>query len=334
MAGAAAPGEECRDIEQDDQRLACYDRAAGRTAPAAVREAPPPPLPERPPARAGSVAGDFVGGERPARSGSGLGFKWELDDDSRFGVLRLRTHKPNYFLFARWSDNPNQAPFQALLAPPGGVDEWSNTETKFQISLKSKLVQGLFNDRLDLWVAYTQQSHWQIYAPSAPFRETNYEPEAIATWRTDVSMAGWRLRMVNFGLVHQSNGQGGSLSRSWNRLYAQFGVERGGFSLLARPWWRIPEREGVDNNPDITDYMGRGDLLAYWQPEGSEHSFALLARGNLQTGKGAAQLDWRFPLYRNLKGYLQLFSGYGESLIDYNWRQNTIGLGVSLSDWQ
>jgi phospholipase A1 len=130
-AGAASTIEECRDIGSDAQRLACYDRAAGRPASGAVGEMPPAPVPEQPPASRGSEAGDFVGRERSGRSGSGLGYKWELADDTRFGVLRLRTHKPNYFLLARWSDNPNQAPFEELLAAPGGVEEWSNTEAKF-----------------------------------------------------------------------------------------------------------------------------------------------------------------------------------------------------------
>jgi len=39
------------------------------------------------------------------------------------------------------------------------------------------------------------------------------------------------------------------------------------------------------------------------------------------------------PLLGPLRGYVKLFSGYGETMIDYDWRQSTIGIGVSLNDW-
>ncbi len=331
--GLAQADVSCRTIDSDPDRLACYDRAAGRasTTPSASVAADAP-IPEDKPTK----AGDFVGGFNNAEAGdSRLGFKWELDDDARFGVLRFRTHKPNYFLPASYNDRPNATPYSPNLGP-APTTELREVEAKFQISLKTKVLEGALNDRIDVWVAYTQQSNWQLYSPSAPFRETNYEPELMTVLHTDWNALGLRMRFINFGFVHQSNGRGAALSRSWNRLYAQFAFERGGFAMLVRPWYRIPDgtRGGVaDNNPDIVDYLGHGDMLLFYRPEGSGHSFAAILRQNFGTGRGAVQFDWRFPLYRNLKGYLQIFNGYGESLIDYNYRQSVFGVGLSLSDW-
>lgn len=45
-------------------------------------------------------------------------------------------------------------------------------------------------------------------------------------------------------------------------------------------------------------------------------------------GKGAVQLGWAFPLAEHLHGYVQYFSGYGYTLIDYNDFQRVLGLGV------
>ena len=58
-----------------------------------------------------------------------------------------------------------------------------------------------------------------------------------------------------------------------------------------------------------------------------------MGRGNIDTGKGAAELSWYTPpLLGPFRGYVQLFSGYGESLIDYNWNQTTIGAGIVLNE--
>ena len=54
------------------------------------------------------------------------------------------------------------------------------------------------------------------------------------------------------------------------------------------------------------------------------------------TSRGFAQLDWATPLLPALGAarlHLQLTSGYGETLIDYNHKQTTLGLGVSFGDW-
>lgn len=261
---------------------------------------------------------------------SPLSTRWELEPVSTLAPYQMRPHRQNYALLGRWSSAPNQGVLDAA-APSGQAYDLDPLELEFQLSFKLKLLE----DRLfggDLWTAYTQLSHWQAYNldDSAPFRETNYEPELIWTLPLDAEWAGVRARMLNLGFVHQSNGRGEALSRSWNRVYGQVGVERGDVAVLARGWWRIPESD--DNNPDIEEYLGYGDLLAVWTRDVS--TFSLLLRHNLDfdEGRGALQLDWSFPLDGHLRGYVQLFHGYGETLLDYDHQQTAIGIGFLLTD--
>ena len=48
--------------------------------------------------------------------------------------------------------------------------------------------------------------------------------------------------------------------------------------------------------------------------------------------RGSLRLDWAIPLVGSLNAHVQLFSGYGLNLIDYNHRQTTLGVGVSFFD--
>ena len=262
-----------------------------------------------------------------------MGTRWELDEGTQQGLFSIRPHKQNYLLPARYTTDVNNqpsSPTQGTLPQSLGA---INTEVKFQFSLKVKALE--IKDRLDLWIAYTQLSFFQMYnkSISAPFRENNYEPELMSVIHTDYNLFGLTGRFINLGLVHQSNGRGDPLSRSWNRVYAQFGFERDGFGLLVRPWYRIREDWTEDNNPDITNFLGYGDLVATYQWR--RHMFSLLLRSNVNFWNfhGAAQFDWSFPLYHHLRGYVQIFTGYGESLIDYNHYQTTIGAGFLLFDW-
>lgn len=327
----------CTGITADAERLACYDRAVGR-------------LPA-PPAEPASLRGPDgrlrlfeLEADRPAsgdsfaaRHRSLLDQRWELSPETKLGAFTLRAHRPVYLLPVFYTSDTNQAPTSPNPAnrvlEPLDLDA---LEAKFQLSLKTKLWEGVFGDRGDLWFGYTQSSHWQVYDgdTSRPFRETNYEPEVLLAFGTGYRILGWDGRLASIGVVHQSNGRSLPLSRSWDRIRMDVGLERGAWVLNLRPWWRIDEGEADDDNSDIADFMGRGELqlVRTWR----DHEFSLLARHSLRGGdrsRGALQFDWAFPLMGSLRGHVQLFDGYGESMIDYNHRATYLGLGVSLVQW-
>jgi phospholipase A1 len=326
--------------------LAAAPALAQSAAPAAPWSAGPPPVPPtpagEPPARGDQRAllDDSAKAARDQRRalGSTLSERWELEPSTRQGRFLLRPYKPMYVLLANWTDNPNQQPTSPgtgnSVPEPLGLDA---LEAKFQISLKSKLWETIGGSNVDLWAAYTQVSYWQVYNTdlSRPFRETNYEPELFAIWGVNVPMLGGSLRFLGLGLNHQSNGRSEPLSRSWNRVIGQFGWESGRWSVLVRPWWRIQEEADVDDNPGIEDYIGRGELVITRRAGG--HVVSVQLRHSLKGGdssRGSVQLDWAIPVSSFLKMHFQVFSGYGAALIDYNHRQTTVGLGVSLVEWQ
>ncbi len=248
----------------------------------------------------------------------------------------LMAHKPNYLLGAvNNSAGFNSDPFSEALNESDL--SWGDTEVQFQFSMKFPLLVDLFNDTVDVYAAYTQRAFWQVSnsSASAQFRENNYEPEIWVQFSPEWELFGFTNTWNSFGLVHQSNGRGGTLERSWNRVFAWLTVERKNLALSFRPWYRIPENSEDDDNPDITDYLGHYELYASY--EWHDHVFSMMSRNNIESGfaKGAVELSWSIPLgnWPYLKGYIQYFTGYGRDLIDYNQYSNTIGVGISLTDW-
>ncbi|WP_028579115.1 phospholipase A [Desulfogranum japonicum] len=260
----------------------------------------------------------------------------KLDNEHVLEPFTLMAHKPNYLLFfAHNSDGYNEDPFNEQY----GVQDvrFDDMEAQFQLSVKFPLMTDLFGSSMDIYAAYTNRSFWQVFNDdiSSPFRETNHEPEVWLQFHPEWNMLGFNNTLSRIGFSHQSNGQGGTLSRSWNRVYANITLEHGNLALGFKPWVRIPESEADDDNPDISDYMGHCELLAAYRYK--ENVFSLMTRNNIESefSKGAVQLSWSFPLlyWPYLRGYVQYFNGYGESLIDYNQHTNRIGIGVSLTDW-
>jgi phospholipase A1 len=311
--------------DNEDKRLECYDKLAKR----------------------------FKNG--PSTKISMMEKLWDLDEESREKTPMIQWYHPNYFLFVAYNTTPNRSTM--LDVDPKAIAQ--NTEAKFQLSGKVRLLPDL-GRHFDFWVAYTQLSFWQLYnSPfSAPFRDTDYEPEGFFTYHTkrNIDLFGSHLldlRIINVGFVHQSNGRARPLSRSWNRVFAEFGFERvfdkerkegrNEFDLFVKPWYRIPEDEQDDDNPDIEKYLGYGEIhgVYYWK----NCRFGMMLRNNLRTNgnKGALQLDvgmpfGSIPLLKYIASnrfsvYIQYFNGYGESLLDYNSSSNRISVGVMITNW-
>ncbi|WP_435979805.1 phospholipase A [Psychrobacter sp. DM4] len=271
---------------------------------------------------------------------SPLSLAYDLDQNSERGTWTVRPYRPNYVLPLFYSFDPNLNPTSSNPDEPGQKftsNDTRNTELKFQLSLKSKVGEDLFDTNADLWFGYTQQAHWQVYNEdnSRPFRGTDYQPEIFLTQPVTADLPfGGRLRMLGTGVVHHSNGRSDPISRSWNRAYLMAGAEWGKFSIVPRVWVRINnEDDSSEDNPDIEDYLGYGDIkFLYDLPK--EQSLSGTLRYNPSTNKGAAQIDYIYPLSENVNGYVQLFQGYGESIIDYDYENTAIGFGIVLNDWK
>lgn len=319
----------CASIEDDNARLKCYDEASGRSSkispdPSSGSSPAAAVPPKAPQARTRSK-------DEPDPTGASvLARQWDLDEVNRARKFVIRPYRPNYILPFAYNNSPNKD--TAVDMDPNAKSQ--HTEAKFQISFKVKLWEDILGHDMDLWFAYTQLAFWQVYntAFSSPFRETNYEPELLLNFRTDYDLFGLKGKFINFGLNHQSNGRSEPLSRSWNRVVANFGFERDQFNLLLKTWYRIPESAKDDDNPDILKYMGYGELWGYyfWKKQ----RFGVMVRNNLRLdNKGAVQLEWAFPLIERVSAYIQYFNGYGESLIDYNKSVNRFSIGFMLTDW-
>ncbi len=250
--------------------------------------------------------------------------------ESRF---EFKAHKANYFLPFGYQ----KSVYDSYVAS----DVYTNIEAEFQFSIRFDLASNLLGLHEVYSAAYTQRSFWQIYAPSAPFRETNYTPELFVMFPVLLENRHSFIRAVTLGLAHNSNGQGtttvvsaetlGNRSRSWNFAYLSLYFPLGAVMTELKLWNRYDEPIETDDNPDLTDYLGHGSL-SFTLPYKKLVS-TLMLRYNSATDRGAAELTLSYPVIKrdNIFWYAKIFSGYGESLIDYDNTITKSSFGVSFS---
>lgn len=241
--------------------------------------------------------------------------------DGRAFEGRLAPHESIYFLYG--SDAP---------------------AAKFQFSFKYRLLD--FQDKNNprettpsINLAFTQRSLWDVDADSSPFYDTSYMPEIMfESARKTLPEQNGPFTWYGYQAAykHESNGQDSFESRSLDILYV-----RPIFSIGPRDKWHaifLPEAfvylKSSDENPDIEDYRGYGQLRGAIS-KGDGLSLGYTLRAGKDFDRFTYQLDLLIPIeidFLSLGAYLQVqyFSGYGESLLSYQEESDAIRVGLSI----
>ena len=353
----------CFDAWAVKQGSAVAPHATGWSAPAASAQAAPALTPAAASANDAAPASAAAAAATVASADSGLGLSpnnggcrdprytevsryFELEPGTDCGTFNFRGYRP-MSVSVVVGDEVNQQPY----SPSRGLateQPYQKHEMRLQLSARTKIASGLLTGptskgKDSLWFGYTQQSYWQLFNGdiSRPFRTTDHEPEVFYVYPTDAQLPlGWRWRYSGIGIAHQSNGQSNPLSRSWNRWYLMTGAELGNrWQLHLKAWQRMKESALEDDNPHIQDYIGRGEIKLGWNVN-EQNYLGLTARGSLGQGKGSGRIEWLRTLGEgwnggksNLRLHVQLFSGYGDSLVDYNNKRTVLSVGLSLLDF-
>ncbi|HEX5677776.1 MAG TPA: phospholipase A [Alcanivorax sp.] len=256
-----------------------------------------------------------------------------LEQTSQENPFVITPHKRNYLMpYSHWSNPQSNDPDQ-------DDQNLDSNEVKFQFSLKAPVYDD-FWDGSTLYMAFTGVFFWQAYnaEESRPFREINFTPEVFLAKPIDWQLGPVQSELLAFGFRHDSNGEDEPTSRSWNRLYLRHVSQIGSYYVSVMPWYRIPEEKKDfpldprgDNNPDIEKYMGNFQLEV--ARVFGNHVLELMVRNNLRSdNKGAGQINYSFPINDRFKGLVQVFTGYGDSLINYDDYETRFSLGILLTD--
>lgn len=239
--------------------------------------------------------------------------------------------------------NPGDEP--ALSANEGsyilfGSSSARDTDSRFQISFKyrpfdpASSIAEFAPYLSNVYFAYTQTSLWDLGEESGPFRDTSYRPSLFYRWTGSgrgLNPDEWRA-----GYEHESNGQSDDDSRSidvafirpaWHLDFA----DGRRLSLLPRFYHYLRKSE----NSDIHRFRGYADWQLRYGREDGLITSVVYRQGT--AGFASGQLDISYPLSDRIFArtgtfmHMQLYSGYGETLLDYNIRRSTqIRLGISL----
>ena len=131
----------------------------------------------------------------------------ETDENLEQAITKnfgLYPYKKNYLLPATYNVNK--------------IEDRNQFETAFQISIEKPMTYDLLGFNETISAAYTQKSFWQTAEDSAPFRESNYEPEVFIQFPFKDNEV---FKAYKLSIMHSSNGRNDEESRSWKIAYLE-----------------------------------------------------------------------------------------------------------------
>ena len=254
-----------------------------------------------------------------------------------FSLVSFAEEDPDYF------DNPllnepkkfealeKQSSFHILRYKPIYF-AYSNPLTKVQFSFRSPIIENL-----RLYFGYSQIIFWKLSAKSKPFLDATYNPELFYRFRVENDY----LTSIDYGVwEHQSNGKADETSRSYDQTYlkANFVFEQKNW--LTTTSFKLAYKFDYDRtNKDIEKYIGPLEIqltlvrLYSRIIDKSEVTFKAHPGGKYgeDWGRGGYELGYSFRL-GGIKVvpsfYLQYYSGYGETLLTYDKKEDRLRFGL------
>jgi phospholipase A1 len=254
--------------------------------------------------------------------------------DGNFG---LHTYKVNYLLPIGVSNKVYQSKIPTI--------DYSRYEAELQVSLKLEIMHNKLGLGERYFLSYTHQAFWQLYTYSSPFRESLYNPEGFVIFPIQDNFSIFQARSLKLALAHRSNGQPntenvffednqslGNLSKSINYIYATLRMQHQALVTDVKVWMPLPPvNDNLSDNPDLMKYVGYSSVkFTYFY---GNNMFTLMGRGNIASGKGALEFTYSHPhpFNNSTYWYVKFFTGYCESLVDYNKNITKLAIGFSFS---
>lgn len=210
---------------------------------------------------------------------------------------------------------------------------YGNPLTKAQFSFKSQVYS-----EVPVYIAYSQIIFWELSKDSKPFLDGTYNPEIFYSQK----IGDGYLRSVDIGIwEHNSNGKAGLDSRSYDQSSARFNFLFEGKKWITEFAAKVKYIYNNDEtNRDIYDYISpfqfQLKVLNLFDNflDRTEFLFDFIPGGKF--GTVIDNSGYQFGLQFHIGGvkvvpafYLQYYTGYSETLINYDQRVNEFRAGIS-----